>query len=176
MSNTTSGEARRAGRAHRQNSVHSNGSLNRSFLVGCPERAIPRTGFGAVTNPWTRATPVKGWVARLWFSSLQHLDRHEAEHELTASIGQSEANSKGFRLIGDRCARCTGLALQALFSAQLQRLPQALTNWGLDPFGKQKLAYRLLKTFPGGGPLTASIWAIMTWMTGDRCLNELDCT
>jgi len=30
-------------------------------------------------------------------------------------------------MIGDRCARCTGLALQALFSAQLQRLPQALT-------------------------------------------------
>jgi len=27
-------------------------------------------------------------------------------------------------MIGDRCARCTGLALQALFSAQL---PQALT-------------------------------------------------
>jgi len=48
--------------------------------------------------------------------------------------------------------------------------------WGLDPFGKQKLAYRLLKTFPRGGPLTASIWAIVTWMTGDRCLNELDCT
>jgi len=30
-------------------------------------------------------------------------------------------------MIGDRCARCTGLALQALFAAQLQRLPQALT-------------------------------------------------
>ena len=50
------------------------------------------------------------------------------------------------------------------------------SNWGLDPFGKQKLAYRLLKTFPRGGPLTASIWAIVTWMTGTRCLNELDCT
>jgi len=59
-------------------------------------------------------------------------------------------------------------------SEKLQCQPRC--NWGLDPFGKQKLAYRLLKTFPRGGPLTASIWAIVTWMTGDRCLNELDCT
>jgi len=76
---------------HRQNSVHLNRSLNGSFLVGCPERAISRPGFCAVTNPWTRATPVQGWVARLCFASLQHLGRHEVEHELTASIGQSEA-------------------------------------------------------------------------------------
>ena len=46
--------------SHRQNSVHLNGSLNGSFLVGCPERAISRPGFCAVTNPWTRATPVQG--------------------------------------------------------------------------------------------------------------------
>jgi len=36
-------------------------------------------------------------------------------------------NSQGSRKIGVRCARCTGLALQTIFSAQLQRLPQALT-------------------------------------------------
>ena len=36
-------------------------------------------------------------------------------------------------MIGDRCARCTGLALLALFSAQLQRLPQALTTCDTVP-------------------------------------------
>jgi len=77
--------------AHRQKSVHLNGSLNGSFLVGCPERAISRRGFCTVTNPWTKATPVQGLVARLCFSSLQHPDRHEVEHELTASIHQTEA-------------------------------------------------------------------------------------
>ena len=39
-------------------------------------------------------------------------------------------------MIGDRCARCTGLALQAFFSAQLQRLPQALTI-RMIPFNNQ---------------------------------------
>jgi len=51
-----------------------------------------------------------------------------------------------------------------------------LPDRALDRFGKQKLAYKLLKTFPGVGPLTASIWAVVTWMTGDRCRTELDCS
>jgi len=71
----------------RQKSVHLNGSLHGSLLVGCPERAISRRGFCAVTNRWTRATPVRGWVARLYFASLRHPDGPEVEHELPASIG-----------------------------------------------------------------------------------------